>query len=88
MSNDKEGVALMTIHKAKGLEFPVVFVIGLVEGITPTKKGDIEEERRIVFVAISRAMKILYLSYSHTYLGQAAKKSIFLDEIMGIEKEE
>jgi DNA helicase-2/ATP-dependent DNA helicase PcrA len=88
MSNDKEGVALMTIHKAKGLEFPVVFVIGLVEGITPTKKGDIEEERRIVFVAISRAMKILYLSYSHTYLGQAAKKSIFLDEIMGIEQGE
>jgi len=83
MSNDKEGVALMTIHKAKGLEFPIVFVIGLVEGITPTKKGDIEEERRIVFVAISRAMKSLYISYSHTYLGQAAKKSIFLDEIMG-----
>ena len=83
MSNDKEGVALMTIHKAKGLEFPVVFVIGLVEGITPTKKGDIEEERRIVFVAISRAMRILYISYSHTYLGQAAKKSIFVDEIMG-----
>jgi DNA helicase-2/ATP-dependent DNA helicase PcrA len=88
MSNDKEGVALMTIHKAKGLEFPVVFVIGLVEGITPTKKGDIEEERRIVFVGISRAMKILYLSYSHTYLGQASKKSIFLDEIMGVEKDE
>ena len=88
MSNDKEGVALMTIHKAKGLEFPVVFVIGLVEGITPTKKGDIEEERRIVFVGISRAMKILYLSYSHTYLGQSSKKSIFLDEIMGVEKDE
>lgn len=83
MSNDKEGVALMTIHKAKGLEFPIVFVIGLVEGITPTKKGDIEEERRIVFVAISRAMKILYISYSHTYLGQASKKSIFIDEILG-----
>ena len=83
MSNDKEGIALMTIHKAKGLEFPVVFTIGLVEGITPTKKGDIEEERRIVFVAISRAMKILYISYSHTYLGQAAKKSIFIDEILG-----
>lgn len=83
MSNDKEGIALMTIHKAKGLEFPIVFVIGLVEGITPTKKGDIEEERRIVFVAISRAMKILYISYSHTYLGQASKKSIFIDEILG-----
>ncbi len=83
MSNDKEGIALMTIHKAKGLEFPIVFVIGLVEGITPTKKGDIEEERRIVFVAISRAMKILYICYSHTYMGQAAKKSLFIDEIMG-----
>jgi len=86
MSNDKEGVALMTIHKAKGLEFPVVFVIGLVEGITPTKKGDIEEERRIVFVAISRAMKVLYVSYSHTYMGQAVKKSVFVDEIMGIQQ--
>jgi len=86
MSNDKEGIALMTIHKAKGLEFPVVFVIGLVEGITPTKKGDIEEERRIVFVAISRAMRILYVSYSHTYMGQAAKKSLFIDEIMGTEQ--
>jgi DNA helicase-2/ATP-dependent DNA helicase PcrA len=83
MSNDKEGVALMTIHKSKGLEFKVVFVIGLVEGITPTKRGDLEEERRIVFVGISRAMEILYISYSHNYLGQAAKKSIFIDEIMG-----
>jgi DNA helicase-2/ATP-dependent DNA helicase PcrA len=83
MSNDKEGVALMTIHKSKGLEFKIVFVIGLVEGITPTKRGDLEEERRIVFVGISRAMEILYISYSHNYLGQAAKKSIFIDEIMG-----
>ena len=88
MVNDKQGVSLMTIHKAKGLEFPVVFVIGLVEGIIPTKKGDIEEERRICFVGISRAMRLLYLSYSHTYLGQPAKKSIFLDEILGNKKED
>ena len=81
-TNDAEGASLMTIHKAKGLEFPVVFLVGLVEGITPTKKGDIEEERRIVFVGISRAMQLLYLSYSHNYLGQTAKKSIFLNEIM------
>jgi DNA helicase-2/ATP-dependent DNA helicase PcrA len=87
MSNDKEGIALMTIHKAKGLEFPIVFVIGLVEGITPTKRGDMEEERRIVFVGISRAMKILYICYSFTYMGQAAKKSIFIDEIMGTQQE-
>ncbi len=84
-TQDKEGVSLMTIHKAKGLEFPVVFVIGLVEGIMPTKKGDLEEERRICFVGISRAMQLLYLSYSHTYLGQPAQKSIFLDEIKGLE---
>ncbi len=82
-SNDKEGVSLMTIHKSKGLEFPVVFIPGLVEGITPTKKGDIEEERRIVFVGCSRAMKVLYLSYSLNFLGVPSKKSVFIDEIMG-----
>ena len=81
--HDKDGVSLMTIHRSKGLEFPVVFVIGLVEGITPTKRGDIEEERRIVFVAISRAMQLLYLSYSHDFLGMPVKKSIFIDEILG-----
>lgn len=86
VSDDKNGVNLMTIHKAKGLEFPVVFLIGLVEGIMPTKKGDVEEERRIAFVGISRAMNLLYLSYSHTYLGQAVKRSIFLDEILGTQE--
>jgi len=39
VSENREGVNLMTIHKAKGLEFPVVFVIGLVEGILPARKG-------------------------------------------------
>lgn len=88
MVNDKEGVSLLTIHKAKGLEFPVVFMIGLVEGIIPTKKGDLEEERRIAFVGISRAMQLLYLSWSHTYLGQPSKKSMFLYEILGEEKDQ
>jgi DNA helicase-2/ATP-dependent DNA helicase PcrA len=87
MTHDKEGVSLMTIHKSKGLEFQVVFVIGLLEGVMPTKKGDIEEERRICFVAISRARRLLYLSYSNTYLGVPSKKSIFLDEILNTEKE-
>ena len=73
----------MTIHKAKGLEFPVVFVVGLVEGIMPTKRGDLEEERRICFVALSRAMDRLYVTYSHNYLGQPAKRSIFIDEMTG-----
>jgi len=83
ISDNKEGVSLMTIHKAKGLEFPVVFLIGMVEGILPTKKSEnIEEERRICFVAISRAMHLLYLSHSLTYLGQSSKKSRFLTEIL------
>jgi len=83
VSDNKEGVSLMTIHKAKGLEFPVVFMVGLIEGILPSKKGDLEEERRICFVGISRAMKLLYLSYTHSYLNVASKRSIFLDEILG-----
>ena len=83
VSDNKDGVSLMTIHKAKGLEFPVVFLVGLVEGILPSKKGDLEEERRICFVAMSRAMKLLYLSHCLSYLGQSAKRSIFLDEITG-----
>jgi len=83
VSDNKEGVNLMTIHKAKGLEFPIVFLVGMVEGILPTKKSEnMEEERRIAFVAISRAMKLLYLSHSLTYLGQPAKKSRFLSEIL------
>jgi len=80
-SNDKNGVSLMTVHKSKGLEFPAVFVIGLIEGILPNKQGDIEEERRIGFVAMSRAMQRLYLSYPHNYQGRSVKRSRFLDEI-------
>ena len=83
ISNDKNGVSLMTIHKAKGLEFPVVCLTGLIEGLMPHKNGEIEEERRIAFVGASRAMKILYLSYSFSYVGRAAKKSSFVDEMMG-----
>ena len=83
LSNDKNGVSLMTIHKSKGLEFPVVFVIGFVEGILPHKNGDIEEERRIAFVGLSRAMRLLYLSYSQKYMNRSVKKSTFLDEILG-----
>jgi DNA helicase-2/ATP-dependent DNA helicase PcrA len=82
VGDNQDGVHLMTIHKSKGLEFPCVFVVGLVEGILPTKRGDMEEERRICFVGISRAMKLLYLSYSHIYLGVPVKRSLFLEEIL------
>ena len=87
VSDNKEGVNLMTIHKSKGLEFPVVILISMVEGILPSKKSDnIEEERRICFVAMSRAMHLLYLSHCLTHLGQPAKKSRFLYEITGDNK--
>jgi DNA helicase-2/ATP-dependent DNA helicase PcrA len=79
--NDSDGISLMTIHKAKGLEFSVVFVIGMVEGILPSKQGDIEEERRVAFVALSRAKEMLYLSAPLSYTGKPHKKSVFLSEI-------
>jgi len=65
-----------------------VFLVGMVESILPSKKGNLEEERRICFVACSRAEKLLYLSYSKTYLNQPATRSIFLDEILGISEPE
>lgn len=78
--NDEEGVTLSTVHKAKGLEFPVVFVIGMIDGMMPNANGDSEEERRIAFVAMSRAMKLLYLSHSMSYLGRTSRPSSFIAE--------
>jgi DNA helicase-2/ATP-dependent DNA helicase PcrA len=87
-SDSREGVRLLTCHKSKGLEFPVVFLVGLVENILPSKRGNLEEERRICFVACSRAMKLLYFSHSKTYLNQPATRSIFLYEILGTKQPE
>ena len=56
---------------------------GLMEGHLPHKMGDVEEERRIAFVGISRAMKVLYLTFCHSYMGRQAKRSSFLDEMIG-----
>ncbi len=67
---DNDPVQLMTIHSAKGLEFPVVFLTGLEEGIFPNenrKSGEdfMEEERRLCYVAITRAMKSLFITYAN-----------------------
>jgi DNA helicase II / ATP-dependent DNA helicase PcrA len=80
-ANDKDGVSLMTVHKSKGLEFPVVFLIDMVEGIMPNCQGDLEEERRIAFVGLSRAMRQLYVCYPLKYMNKAVQKSPFLDEM-------
>jgi DNA helicase-2/ATP-dependent DNA helicase PcrA len=66
--NDEAGaVTLMTMHAAKGLEFPVVFIAGVEQGILPhvrsSDDGEVEEERRLFFVGITRAQQELYLSY-------------------------
>jgi DNA helicase-2/ATP-dependent DNA helicase PcrA len=63
----RNSVTLMTIHAAKGLEFPVVFVSGLEEGLFPLgskEQDELEEERRLFYVAITRAQKKVYLSYA------------------------
>jgi DNA helicase II / ATP-dependent DNA helicase PcrA len=74
---DANAVTLMTLHAAKGLEFPVVFIIGLEEGLFPHAKalmdtGQLEEERRLAYVGITRAKDLLYLSYAsrRLYFGE------------------
>ncbi|MCQ2192401.1 MAG: ATP-dependent helicase [Paludibacteraceae bacterium] len=71
---DQKTIKLMTIHQSKGLEFPYVFVTGLTEGIFPShrsirdrKAEGLEEERRLMYVAITRAEKALYLTESEGY---------------------
>ena len=88
--DDADSVTMMTIHSAKGLEFPYVFVVGMEDGIFPGdmakyNEEDMEEERRLCYVAITRAKKELYLSTSRTRMifGQTRRNppSTFLGEI-------
>lgn len=94
-ANEKGGdransVTLMTLHAAKGLEFPIVFLIGMEEGLFPHSRSlmdleEMEEERRLAYVGITRAKEKLYLSYAkqRTVWGNTGMqtKSRFIDEI-------
>ena len=89
-SSRKNAVTLMTLHAAKGLEFPVVFIVGLEEGLFPSARGaeteaDLEEERRLMYVGMTRAMDRLFLTYAkarRTYgMMNFSMPSRFLDEI-------
>ncbi len=63
-ASDRPAVSLMTVHKAKGLEFPVVFMMALEEGEFPDGKAPVEEERRLFYVGLTRARDHLYLSHA------------------------
>ena len=64
---DEDAIRLTTVHQSKGLEYAAVFLIGLAEGMFPLRRaiesGDIEEERRLFYVAVTRARDELYLCY-------------------------
>jgi DNA helicase II / ATP-dependent DNA helicase PcrA len=87
---DDEGlVTLMTVHNAKGLEYPIVFIAGCEEGVFPHSRaldeGGLEEERRLFYVGVTRAMRELYLSYAMRRAVFGAQtpglRSRFLNEI-------
>ena len=87
---DADAVTMMTLHAAKGLEFPVVFIVGMEEGIFPSARtnwdpSELEEERRLCYVGITRAMEYLFLTsaaqrtlYGSTNFTQVSR---FIDEI-------
>lgn len=87
---DKPAVTMMTVHAAKGLEFPAVFVVGLEEELFPVGSRDneevnIEEERRLFYVAITRAEEVLFFSHCRSRYKygeeQRKRRSRFLDEV-------
>ena len=89
--DDRGLITLMTLHNAKGLEYPIVFIIGCEEGVFPHSRsldeGSLEEERRLCYVGITRAMRDLTLTYARrrTLFGAESfgLRSRFLDEIPG-----
>lgn len=93
--DDKDKVTISTIHSAKGLEWPVVFVNSLVDGITPHHRSlddfeELEEERKLFYVACSRAKSRLYLTapdYFASYSGYFDKPSRFIAELSADEVE-
>ena len=90
----EDAVTLMTLHNAKGLEFPVVFIVGVEQGLLPSKgalaegPSGIEEERRLFYVGITRAMERLFMTAAQNRMQfgktNAAEDSDFLEDIEGL----
>ncbi len=81
------GVRLMTVHSAKGTEFPIVFLVGLEKNSFPlrgslVRKQDLEEERRLFYVAMTRAQERLYLTYARSRQHTSQEASPFLNELL------
>lgn len=90
MADEQDRVVLMTMHSAKGLEFPIVFLAGMEEGVFPSyrsigEESEMEEERRLCYVGITRAREKLFLTFtkSRTLFGNTTynRQSRFIDEI-------
>lgn len=85
----KDFVKLLTVHNAKGLEFPIIFLVGMVEGLFPLlgntlNKKRLAEERRLCYVALSRATERVYISYPKRIGGKIQQVSRFIPEMLGI----
>ncbi|OPJ55154.1 ATP-dependent helicase [Alkalithermobacter paradoxus] len=92
-NEDSDSVVLTTIHSSKGLEFKNVFIIGAIEGVMPHEKSFedeelIEEERRLFYVAMTRAMEKLYISYIRNRYGKRAYMSRFIEEVSSVTYDE
>ena len=79
--DDRDEVTLSTVHGAKGLEYKIVFMIGLEQGTFPDKRNSLEEERRLFYVGMTRAERLLYLSHVSRRGGRMRLPSIFLNEV-------
>lgn len=89
--NKRDAVSFMTMHGAKGLEFDTVFIIGANENITPYKKAEmeeeLEEERRMFYVAMTRAKKRLIITYTKERNGKRMEQSRFVSELLNVKKD-
>ena len=84
---EKDRIVIQTMHSSKGLEYPIVLLPDVNEGVMPhsraTAEADVEEERRLFYVAMTRAKERLHLFYVRERYSQKAQCSRYVDELLG-----